>query len=280
MDYIDRDTGHFPLSIGTSLAVEGLLGMHPQAPKQPSGTAQISEVWVNLRTLIRNFHASMTTETAKKAPLESVAQILYEELTTLPDVLNQHARGKYTLQLYQNDLTDLKWQFPKADYKSPKTEKQRQYSNFETVVLKLLLDQMQHASSPLLTVVRKPQDLNRVVALLTHHPHELLWRTQFSRLFLLESHTGRLKSIGQWGGKLNGVAEEDQLPLNEFTLQVFGDKQLLNGMPKKQRDETKQIALTRKWTTVTTVSKIQSDVMRYGGETLKRTCLMLLARAG
>lgn len=280
MDYIDRDTGHFPLSIGTSLAIEGLLGMHPQSPKQPSGTAQISEVWVNLRTLIRNFHAAMTAEVAKKAPLDVAAQILYEELTTIPDVLNQHARGKYTLCVYQNDLSDLKWQFPKADHKTPKTEKQRQYANFETVVLKLLLDQMQHQASPLLTVVRKPPGTNRVIALFTHHPHELLWRTQFSRVFLLESHTGRLKSIGQWGGKLNGVSEEDQLPLNEFTLQVFGDKQLLNGMPKGQRDETKQIALTRKWTTVTTVPKIQSDIMRYGGESLKRTCQLLMTRAG
>jgi len=280
VDYIDRETGQFPLSIGTSLALEGLLGVHPQAPKQPSGVGQIGEVWVNLRTLIRNFYAAMTVEVAAKAPMELAAQVLCEELGSIPDVLNQHARGRYILKVYHNDLTDFKWQFPHAVHKTPKTEKQRQYHTFETLVLKLMLLQLGHDRYPVLVVKRYPDNSNRVAALLTHHTHELLWRTRFSRLFLLESHTGRLKSTGQWGGKLNGVSEDDHLPLNEFTLQLFGERQLLGSMTKKLRDETRQLAVVRHWTAVTTVAKIRNDVMRYGGENLKRAYHEVMVNPG
>lgn len=280
MEYIERETGQFPLSMGTSLAIEGLLGIHPNQPRQPSGYGRIQEVWVNLRTLIRNCYAAMTVEQSKKASIEQTAQVLYDEIMSLPDIFRQQAKTNYRVRLYQNDLSELKWQFPKAKHKTPKTEKQRHYHNFELLVLKLLLDHLAAEKVPVLTVVRKPPMQQNTVGLLTHHPHELLWRFQFERLFLLESHTGKVKSVGQWSSKLNGVEEEDQIPVNEFTLQLFGDGSLLSSFPKKLRDEVKQLATVRKWSAITTMPKIQSDILRYGGEALKTTYRELTTRAG
>jgi hypothetical protein len=280
VDYIERETGQFPLSIGTSLALEGLFGVHPNQPRQPSGYGRIKELWVNVRTLIRNCYAAMTVEHSKKASIEQTVQVLFDEIQSLPDVLRQQASGRYNIRLYQNDLSDLKWQFPHAKHKTPKTEKQRHYNNFEMLVLKLLLDLLAEEKIPVLTVTRKPSMQQNTVALLTHHPHELLWRFQFERLFLLESHTGKVKSVGQWSSKLNGVKEEDQIPVNEFTLQLFGDGSLLDSFPKKLRDEVKQLATVRKWSAITTQPKIQSDILRYGGEGLKSTFRELSTRTG
>lgn len=280
MEYIERETGQFPLSIGTSLALEGLLGMHPNQPKQPSGAGRIKEIWVNLRTLIRNCYAGMSTEQSQKASIEQTAQVLYDEIQSLPDIIRQQAKGRYSIRLYQNDLSDLKWQFPKAKHKTPRTEKQRHYHNYEMLVLKLLLDLLEADKIPVLKVVRKPPLQHTTIALLTHHPHELMWRFQFERMFLLESHTGKVKSVGQWSSKLNGVSEEDQLPVTEFTLQLFGDGSLLDAHPKKLRDEVKQLAMVRKWSAITTPAKIQSDILRYGGETLQQVYRDLAMRGG
>jgi len=280
VDYIERETGQFPLSIGTSLAFEGLFGIHPNQPRHPSGYARIKEVWVNLRTLIRNCYAAMTVENSKKASIEMSAQVIYDEIQSLPDIIRQQAKGRYGIRLYQNDLSDIKWQFPNARHKTPRTEKQRHYHNYEQLVLKLLLDMLSSEKIPVLTVNRKPPMQQTTVALLTHYPHELLWRFQFERLFLLESHTGKVKSVGQWSSKLNGVDEEDQLPVNEFTLQLFGEGTLLNSFPKKLRDEVKQLAMVRKWSAITTVPKIQNDVLRYGGEGLKNVYRELTIRTG
>lgn len=276
MEYVDRETGQFPVSIGTSLALEGLFNIHPQQPKQPITARRLTEVWINIRTLIRNYFAAMTAAQAAQVSWEASLQVLTIELETLPAVVAQ--QGKYLVRFYYNDPTELKWQFPHARYKTPRTEKQLHYQYMETLLLKAILQQP--ATAPQIQWIRRAPTVGgaATVALLTHHPHDLLWRPLFSGLLLLESHTGRLKTYGQWATKLTGVKVEDQLPFNALTLQLFGDGVVFDSFPKNLRDELKQLASTRRWSAVTSLDRIRQDLLRYAGTTLKETALRLIER--
>lgn len=278
MDYITRETGAFPVSIGTSLAIEGLLGRHPNQPKRPPGYKRIREVWVNLRTLIRNFYASMTAEQQSQVSLEQAIELLNEEVQVLPTVLQQETRGQVSVVWYLASLDEVKWQFPHAKYKEPHTEKQRFRHQLELHTLTQWYPRLMEQGIPVMEIKRRPATHPAVVALLTHYPHELLWRFQFDAFFLLESHTGKLKNYSKWTTKLKGVKDEEHIPFNEFTLQLFGEGTLFDAFPKKLRDEVKVIADIRHWTAVTTLEKMRSDIERYGGENLKRVFHSLLHR--
>lgn len=278
MDYVVRETGAFPLSIGTSLALEGILQRHPNQARMPPGYKRVRGVWVNLRTLVRNFYASLTTAQQKEITVEQAIELLIEECRTIPTVLSHETKNSLSVMLYVTDFSETKWLYPNAKYWEPNTEKQRFRHNLEHFTLIALIEHLDAEGISYTVVKKRPPTTSGVVALLTHYPHELLWRFQFDGLFLLESHTGKLKSYTQWRTKLKGVKDEDHIPFNDFTLQLFGDGTLFDAYPKKLRDEVRQLADIRNWTGVTTLEKIQSDVRRYGGENLKRTLGELTSR--
>lgn len=272
MDYIERTVGQFPISIGTSLALEGLFEIHPTQPTMPSGHRRITHLWVNLRTMIRNFYAAIPTEQLPKTPMNQALELFLTELRALYAVFQQSDRRHFQVVVYYNSMENLKWDFPHALMKKPKTEKQLMLDHMETVLTKLVLDNAVEQQLHILPIRKRPMSTNNVVAILTHYPYELLWRFEFDTLFLLESHTGKLKPYSQWFTKLNGVRAEDHIPFNKLMIQLFGDKTLFEPFPKKLLDEVRQIAATRNWSAVTSSEKIMDNIRNYGGETLKKTC--------
>lgn len=278
MEYITRETGAFPLSMGTSLALEGLLGVHPSTPPAPAHARRVREVWINIRTLIRNLFSAMTAEQAEKAPLQEVLDLLVLEMETIDTVLLQQGKGRLGVVFYCNDLEELKWVFPHAQWKTPRTKKQITAHKVEEILVKQLQTLGREGEVSLREIKREPPIVPKAVALLTHYPCELLWRFQFEVLFLLESHTGRLKPYSQWCSKLKGVRADEHLPFNRLSLQLFGDGVLLEGCARPLREEFKQLAETRRWTAVTSLEKIQDDIHRYGGEKLRALTATLMKR--
>lgn len=270
MDIIERDVGQIPVSIGTSLAFEGLLGIHPTQPRQPTNVKTIQTVWINLRTMARNLFEAVPTEKSLSVDYTNAVAVLLTEVQTLPVAMAQHGyTGKIRYYLASKDAP--KWAFPKANFKVPKTPKQIAYDMFERFVSIELLQQMKALKLDVMEIDAKPKSGEGVVAILTHYPHELLWKPQFSRLLLLESHTGKLKTYNEWYTKLNGLKSKDvdyPMPFTEFTIQIFGDGQTLDSQPRKIREELKELSKTKKWTGITTPDKLYHDVMS-GSKELK-----------
>lgn len=262
MDIIERDVGQIPVSIGTSLAFEGLLGIHPNQPKQPTNVKTIQTIWVNLRTLARNLFQAVPTEKALDLDYSNSVAVLLNETNVIPVALAQHGyTGKVRYYLASKD--SVKWSFPKANYKEIKAPKQIAFDMFERFVCIELLEQLKAAKIDVLEIDQKPKSGEGIVALLTHYPHELLWKPQFSRLLLLESHTGKLKTYNTWYTKLNGIKENEfPMPFTEFTLQVFGDGELIAPQqPRSLLVELKELSKNKKWTGITTPDKLYHDVM-------------------
>lgn len=267
MDLIEREVGKIPVSIGTSLAFEGYLGIHPGEPKQPLDVKTVKEIWVNLRTLARNlWQAVPTAEVANLNPAAAV-DVLMQEVQTIPVALAQYnARAK--VRYYITGKDSMKWTFPKATFKQARTPKQMAYEVYERYASIELYRRMKDEGMEVILVERKPPSTDGTVALLTHYPSDLLWKENFQRLLLLESHTGKLKPWNLWYSKLHNITEATPMPFNKFTLQVFGDSVDIEPQPRNIIGQLKQLALSKRWSPVTTEAKMYHDIQS-GSKELK-----------
>jgi hypothetical protein len=262
MDIIERETGTIPISIATSLALEGVLGTHPDNPKQPSNPKTIQEIWINLRTMARNLYQAMPSDKAMELDYQAAVDLLVQEATTIKVAMAQGGfTGKIRYYLAAKDA--VKWMFPKANLKEAKTPKQLAYEMFERFVSIELYQRLKDEKEvDAFEIEMNPKFGEGIVALLTHYPYELLWKPRFSRLLLLESHTGKLKAYQTWYTKLTGLKDgEFPMPFTEFTLQVFGDNVSIASQPLKYREELKTLSKEKKWSGITTQEKLYHDVM-------------------
>lgn len=270
MYLVEREIGQIPVSIGTSLAFEGYLGTHPNQPKQPIDVKSVKEIWVNLRTLARNLWSAVpTAEVANLNPAAAV-DVLMQEVQTIPVALAQAgARAKVRYYLAGKDA--MKWMFPKALFKTARTPKQMAYEVYERYAAIELYQRMKDEGIEVIEINKQPPKSDGTIALLTHYPHELLWKDHFNRLLLLESHTGKFKPWQQWYTKLNNVKEDTPMPFSKFTLQVFGDGVEIEAQPRAIVAQLKLMAQNRKWSPVTAESKVYHDINTHGSKELKET---------
>lgn len=273
---IDREVGKFPLSIGTSFAIEGLLGVHEGNPHQPSGHKGIALLMVNIRTLVRNYREAVKANDVDRIDYHSAALSILAEMKAIPEVIRQ-SRRNIEVVYYHQAIEDIKQQFPNATYKRPKTDKQVAVDTYEKFVIRLLMTECINEKFPVQIVKRSPIPRNLITAIYTHYPKDLFWKGSFERLFLLESHTGRLKTYVDWYTKLNSIKADNQVPLNEFTLQVFGDKHLFEGQDKKVKTELKELAKVKRWNGTTSSAKVAADVRSSGSVLLRETYGSLMA---
>lgn len=92
----ERTVGQFPLSIATSLAFEGAIGIHPDNPNTGAKLSEFKEVWVNARTLFRNFYNAIGRVNFDMTDMSDVVSQYIEEMRTIEQIVADHTekRGK------------------------------------------------------------------------------------------------------------------------------------------------------------------------------------------
>lgn len=278
MTIVNREIGQYPISIGTSLALEGLFGIHPNQPKHQPVAAKFTHLWINIETPIRNLYAACDKEMLASVTITQAHDLIMEELYHIQEVVTDHPRSELTPVFYYDVFDELKWLYPKAQWRIATTERQQHMLNLETLTRDAVLATIEEKQYPLTVIKGSPPVEAINVALLTHSSHQLLWRFKFNHLMLLESHTGKLKSPGEWSSKLKGISNDDHLPFTPFTLQVFGDGHLFAGEETAIKREVKSIATASRWTKVTTTEKIKNDITNKGSTTLKDCYNKLMTR--
>lgn len=272
---VDREVGLYPLSIGTSLAIQGMLGQHPGNPHQPSGHKGITSLWINIRTLVRNYREAIKKDDQGRIKYDTAALVILSEMGVIPEVFRQNGRNIEVVYYYQ-PTEDIEQQFANAKFKEAKTDKQIEAMTYEKFTTRILLAECANAKLPVVQIRRKPPANHNVTAILSHYPKDLFWKPCFGRLFLLESHTGKLKTYVDWYTKLNGIKTDNPVPLNEFTIQVFGDSHLFDGQDNKIRAELRELAKTKRWNGTTSTDRMASDIRSYGSVLLKQTYAKLM----
>lgn len=262
-----RETGKYPLSIGTSLAIESLtnvsdLVQHPSPPLE-----QVDEVWVNLRTLLRNLVNSVPTEHRAKLFPDELESVLYSEMGFIAQAIQEQSSAKVVF--YRSDLVMAK--YIHARIRHAKTENQKFMDGIMAKVLSKVVKHFKEHPAENFEVktflLKVHPDKKCRAYILTHMPIDLLSYRSFSSLILLESHTGKIKERQFWYTKyFNGTKDEDisRLPFNEKLLQVFGDNVSFAPYDMKVRKDILELAKKFNWTPLTT-----DDRVGYGVNTLK-----------
>jgi hypothetical protein len=286
-----RVMGSFPLSVGTSLALEGALGIHPDHQESPAPILRYDDLWCNLRTLFRNCMGALDKTTAGTVLPDEMAWTLQEEISQLSSLVAEATHNRCRTVYYVSNYAGLAQKYPFATLRMDSTERQKQYSAIQKEAIAQLLkasrgqqtqddqedgqrrDQIAVFDLKLkpVTPTGGPQSS---ALLLTHYPYDLFSAKRFRQMTLLESHTGRLKEKALWHTKYAQGRELAMIPFREDLIQVFGDSELFAPMRLEVRRELLQIAQKMQWNPTTTHERIALgvDLMKnpYARDVLKK----------
>jgi hypothetical protein len=244
----DRPQGQFPLSIATSLAIEGMLGIMPDKPPPADPEIDKTELlMVNVRTLLRNLYGSIPTGDRPMLDEYTIAEAISNEMRTIESIIAEKSDGRCFCQFYYCSYIDSNRKFSKGLIKPLRTPSQQFYWKMEKTVMGFLRDEFKSGPG-IKEFVTEFEDANYSTLIITHYPVDLLQRYRFSSLMLLESFTGAIKPPLMWNTKLQNGEDIQNLPFDRMTLQMFGDGVMFSPMPIKIRERVLQVALKDRWT--------------------------------
>lgn len=257
----NREKGAVPISIGTSLAIEAGSGTYPDRPETPPPFTNVKQLWVNLRTIVRNLYACLPTDLKETVLPDDLWQAALEELSIIPAAVAKGSHGHTQVKYYVSDYARMAQRFPGAILKEAKTPKQIFQQKIEDTTLRMMLENnhQQHVEFFDFDI----EGNHPASFILTHLPVDLLARYRFERLELLESHTGKIKGPGAWNTKLTNGKELGNIPFNSFTLQLFGDNgNMFSPQSITLRRKVLDLASRWAWTNVTSMDKIRDTVKK------------------
>ena len=236
VELADRTLGQYPLSIATSLALESANGIHPEIPVARPPIDAYDELWINVRTLFRNLLGALDTQSAKSVSADQLCDSLKDELVTIVELIATQTGSRVKVVYYISDYAGIEVE-PGSIRLFP-----------------LKLKRPEHDG-----VTSLPKAL-----IITHIAYDLFSYRIFSKLDLLESHTGKIKDRSLWYTKYYSGKELSMIPFREDLVQVFGDNETFRTFDPAVRRELIEIATKYKWSPVTTYAKIH-----YGVSTMK-----------
>lgn len=253
----DREVGQIPISIGTSLAIESLIGVLPEHETSNPIINKFDELWINIRTLIRNVIGAVPTEDKFNLEPIDIVMVIQEEIGLILDTVERYSVGRVKTTFYLCNFKSFLRVFKKSIPRYPKTERQKFLDTIEKHVIETF--EKEEQSFPFNKYDVNIEAKAGKSLIISHQPVDLLSKYQFRQLNLLESHTGTVKSPSDWTSKLTGGKKLTRIPFNKLTLQLFGDGETFSTFPIKLKRELIDIAEKENWTQNTTMDK-----MRYG----------------
>lgn len=263
----DRPLGGFPISIGTSYALESIF--KPRLPLvDPSRSMPehieidgYGEIWINIGTLLRNISQSVNSSVYIGTKEEHVIDILQQEIDVIKSIFSEEGKGVCTPIFYYcsyERLVKEMSRFVSTRVDSTELQKAITYKNHRT----LLGIKAKKNGVRFLDHVLEPDNHSKASMILSHVAYDLTNYRNFNKLYLLESHTGVLKSRSMWNTKYAKISnlELNILPFTRKLLCIFGDSTFIQPMDIKFRKMILEIGHSHKWTALTTEEKIRFDL--------------------
>lgn len=246
------DVGFYPMSIGTSLAIEGLNGTGERVDTNKGfDVKRFGSLFVNLRLLVRNAIASYPYADQSGLTNREIIPLVERDF----EGITKYAPEELEVVPYICNHTSLNKEF-KGKFKQYETDKQKLAIAIEESAIKKLEEKY---SENLTHFDIEMRGEKRTICL-THHPIDLLSAGKFPELVLLESHTGKVKPAKEWPTKLRTLEEPGIVPFNKVTLQLYGDNNMFMPQQKKLRDVLLKIGQKKRWNPTTSQSSMLLDV--------------------
>lgn len=269
LPFTERAVSGFPLSVGTSHAFETLFpstqnpyDKERKIPECPP-LEQIQSCYINVDTLFRNLVGSLDKRTFTEGDIGRFLVTIEEEISTIEGLF--HTNASYILPIfYHSDYSDLIKKIEKHPSKivtlrEPNTIGQKLYEDRRLKVLTELHRRTDKIKKYKAGIYPDRYESSLV---LTHHPYDLINYNKFSDISLLESNTGMVKNRSLWYTKFHSHPRHslNNIPFNEKTLLLFGDKTMITPVKLAARDAILAIADQRHWTSLTTMEKLTLDI--------------------
>lgn len=266
---IDRTTSGFPISIGTALAMESLF-VPREDPYDPSRVIpewievkNYKEIYISLSTLIRNMVGAMPRELLPMVKADHLVDVLEFEIEIINSLFENEGHNLckpvYYYCTYEKLFTKKHHQAVR--FRLDQTESQHFMTNLLKEAMRLFFFKHKQEGYIYTDSELKPKTSNASM-ILTHVPYDLLNYTNFQKLDLLESHTGKLKPRNMWYTKYYSVGKEElnTLPFLRKLLLIFGDSVLIQPMDIRFRRMILETSRNRRWTPLTSEEKVKFDL--------------------
>ena len=253
-----REMGAIPISIGTSLAIESVLGILPEHETDNPQINHADCIWINIRTLYRNIMGAVDKDIKHLITEEDLILAIKNEMQTIEATVNYQTKARVSVVFYVCRFVSLQRRFPHALHRVPNTPLQKQAFDLEQHTVKGLIDE--HPPHDFRVFDLDFDAGNPRTFIITHYPIDLLNRYKFQQLTLLESHTGTLKPPARWSTKFYDGKTAFNIPFDRAMLQLFGDGVLFSPMNIKIRRHIQELASKHKWSAVTTREYIVKSI--------------------
>lgn len=269
----DRVMGRFPLSIATSLAIEGAIGEHEEHPTGKNELVLYNQIWVNIKTIFRNLYNSVDRELIETVPHVALYEQIEVETDQFRRIIESETQGQMDVIFYVSDYAGMERAYPYAHLRGDTTPLQKTYTS---AMIGSLAPYVRNHQDDLKTFRLKisGSPVGKTM-ILTHYALDLTAKG-FKELVLLESHTGTVKHRNQWYTKYLNGSTIPTIPFNEGFMQVFGDKEHFRPMSIGIRKAILNLAEERNWSQVTTLEKIKFDIDLMKDHFLKDNLLQIL----
>lgn len=271
----ERTVGDFQISISTDLGLESLCGVHPEIAVDRAPVLDTRLVMINLRTLVRNIYGAVEGDVKKSLTARAVLDTLMAEMQIIESTVLRYSEGRVNVMFYMCSHASLKRKFPYAIMRQVSTDIQLHYAHLERDVIRSLL------AMPAAHDIRQYDveftDKFPDTIIVTHEAVDLLARSHFTKLTLLETHTGALKSHLLWNSKLTKGRDLIRMPFCKFTLQVFGDNgHLFTPQPIAIKNAVMDMATADNWSNISTRDRIVTSINKVTDAKLRSQLTMLL----
>jgi hypothetical protein len=256
-----------PFSIGTSFAIDTLEKVIPNS--------QNDLVVINLATLLRN-HLSSN----KNISMDKLLRKLHGELAVLlEDITDFQKRARVANPKILLYLIDYSKSIPtevSRELTPPRLVLQRAIQYVLLRQDKLFADHMmlindievryapvQRKILPhkVLQSLIQNMSSNRQVIMFSHCPLDFHVGRHLKAFSIIESHTGKMRSLSELGKKL---FKKEQLPFNPLLHAFLGDKDYIKGsLGIKERRQIYEMAIKRNWD-VRTYNTVKNDILSLG----------------
>lgn len=249
----ERTVGYFPLSIATSLAVEGGIGKHPDHPAGPKLLKDFNHHLINAKTLFRNYYEAIGKDNIPSVDTKSLIDDFRLEIDQYLTITKEQSNNSFTPQLYSSDYLGLDTRFRHAMLRVDSTPNQVLYSKTLNLVLgEIIKNEKELIELFPLKITTTQRDKTLV---LTHIPYDLTSDLGRSTA-LLESHTGVIKDRSRWYTKYYNGKELATIPFNEAMLAIFGDSQTFRPIGGAYRRTLIELSQKYNWSFATTRERV------------------------
>lgn len=267
---VDRTTGLYPMSVGTSLAFEALMARPVNKQEKP-----IEAIVLNVGTIFRNAYQAYETDDRDRLGVDKLHDDVIADMSAIYDILNDIGRTVVPdYKLYYGKYSQLNSAFPMAKIWEPTTDIAKTYHQLERNVI----DKVTKTMRGLVQVVDHTLPMSvKNTYVITHHVVDLLVPSGYGTITLLESHTGSLKQKDQWYTKLTGGNTLTRIPFNRMSLQIFGDKSVnFRANSFKYKAAVMKLSEEFQWTPHTTGDRIRLSIESLKDKQLQADLLKML----